>query len=377
MDNPFTFGKVVSGDSFTDREEELREITADILASQNIFLYSPRRYGKTSLMKKIMAKIKDDNVIKIYVDFFQVYSRKRFIEIYSREIAREFRSKLEQILDFFKSHVRNVVPTITLDEQGNPEFKLKFAEKAESSDILLTEILDLPGKLSEAKDKKAVIVFDEFQEIGKLNGESFEKELRSVIQHHENISYIFMGSRVHLLLNMFKSKDRALYNIGKTVNLQKIGREELSRFIEHHFINGTYEIAEEMINRICNMTSDHPYYTQMLCHQLWYEGSSAKIIDLNVLEKAIEAIVINQNEYFLKTWESLPGNQKKILIGLVRSGGKEILSQHYRQVNDFPAASSVERAASALIEKGILDKNAGIYEIPDPFFSEWLKRNIL
>ncbi len=377
MENPFTFGKVVSGDSFTDRENELREITADVLSGQNIFLYSPRRYGKTSLIKKVLANIRDNNVIKVYVDFFQIYSRKRFIEIYSREIASQFKSKLELLIVFFKRHVQGVIPTITLDDQGNPEFKLKFAEKPETSNILLTEVLDLPAKLIGASDRKAIIVFDEFQEIGKLNGEAFEKELRSVIQHHENVSYVFMGSRVHLLLNMFKRKDRALYNIGKTINLHKIGREELKRFIKHHFHNGDYEISEEISDKLCATTSDHSYYAQMLCHQLWYEGASTKMIDQNILDKAIEAIMVNQNEYFLKMWESLPTNQKKVLIGVVRSGGKEILSQNYRQVNDLPAASSVERGASALIEKGILDKNNGTYEISDPFFAEWLKKNIM
>ncbi len=377
MINPFIYGSVVTGKNFTNRKKEIKELINDIKNGQNIFIYSPRRYGKTSLMRVIQNKLEKEGFITIYLDFFQIYSLERFIEVYSKIIAEKADTKLEKIMDFLKQNLGNIIPSITVDNSGNPKLQIDFLRQRKMINSILEDVYELPVKLYKKKKKRILIVFDEFQEINNLNGESFEKELRSHIQYHEMISYVFMGSKTHILDNMFTDKSRALYKIGKTYPLRKIPRSELIEFILNKFKQGKYSINNKIAEIICESTLNHPYYTQMLCHEIWEISRDNKKVNEKVVDLAINRIISNQSELYLKIWESFSQNQKSLFIAFVQSGTDKIYSEHYREKNKLPAISTIQRSVRGLIEKGIIEKNDGNYEISDIFFLVWIKKHIL
>jgi len=375
MKNPFIYGTVVTGSNFTNRKKEIKELINDIKSGQNIFLFSPRKYGKTSLMKVIQNKLKKENFITIYIDFYQVYSRARFIELYSKIIAKETDTKLEKIIEFFKNNVRNIIPSISLDNDGNPVFKIEFLRNEKNENYILDDILQLPYKL--LKKKNMVIIFDECQEINNLNGDSFEKELRANIQHHEKISYVFLGSKTHILQNMFTDKNRALYKIGKIYPLKKIPQPELIKFISKKFKDGNYSIDIKVAKNICNITQNYPYYTQMLCHEIWEVAIDSKIVNENIIKLAIRNILNNQWELYLKIWESLSNNQKALLVAFIRSGTNEIYSNQYIAKNQLTSVSTIQRSVKGLIEKEIIETTNREYTFPDIFFKLWVERNMI
>ena len=377
MENPFYYGTTVSGKSFTNRKREIKDILADIKSGQNLFIYSPRRYGKTSLIKVVLGKLKKERFATIYLDFYQIYSKERFIDLYSKAIANVTTSKIEKIIDFFKKNVKNVIPSITIDENGKPKLQLEYSNRKSTISNLLEDVYQLPQRLAVEKKKQVVVVFDEFQEISNLDGEQFEKELRSNIQHHEKISYVFMGSKTHILLNMFNDKNRAFYKIGKMFYLSKLPKMDLVSFILKRFTEGSYNINTDTAEEICNITKNHPYYTQMLCHEIWeicFDNKEVGERDLNI---ASDRIIKNQSELYLRIWDNLSIYQKELLIALINSGGESVFSEVYREKNRLPGASTVNKCISALREKGIVEKNKDIYEVPDMFLAKWLKSNIV
>ena len=377
MENPFHYGTTVSGKSFTNRQEEIKEIIADIKSGQNLFIYSPRRYGKTSLIKVVLEKLKKEKFATIYLDFYQIYSKERFIDLYSEAIAKVTATKIEKILIFFKKNVKNVIPSISIDNDGKPKLQFEYSNRKNTISKLLEDIYQLPQRLAIEKKRKVAVVFDEFQEIRNLDGEQFEKELRANIQHHEKISYVFMGSKTHILLNMFNDKNRAFYNIGKMFYLNKLSRKDLISFILKRFREGSYNISVDTAEKICNITKNHPSYTQMLCHEIWEICSDNKKVNEKALNIASDRIIKNQSELYLRTWDNLSVHQKELLIALIISGGQSIFSGAYRTKNKLPGASTVNKCISALIEKEIVEKNKGIYEVPDMFLAKWLKNNII
>jgi AAA+ ATPase superfamily predicted ATPase len=377
MENPFYYGTTVSGKSFTNRKKEIKEIISDIKSGQNLFIYSPRRYGKTSLIKVVLEKLKKERFATIYLDFYQIYSKERFIDLYSKAIANVTASKMEKIIDFFKRNVKNVVPSITIDEDGKPKLQLEYSNRESTVSKLLEDVYQLPQRLAVEKRKKVAVVFDEFQELRNLDGEQFEKELRANIQHHEKISYVFMGSKTHILLNMFNDKNRAFYKIGKLFYLNKLPKRDLVSFILKRFMEGSYNISADTAEKICNITKNHPYYTQMICHEIWEICSDNKEVGEKDLVVASDRIIKNQSELYLRIWDSLSIHQKELLIALINSGGESIFSKAYREKNKLPGASTVNKCISVLIEKGIVEKNKDIYEVPDMFLAKWLKNNIV
>ena len=195
MENPFIFGDVVKRKFFADREEELKSLALDLSSGQNILLFSPRRYGKTSLIVRVLDQLKDKGIVCAYVDLFPVTSLQSLGKVYANAITRASSSKFQEAVQFIKSHFPAVVPKIIVKGGDSPaEVELDFESPRRDVEKWLEEIYDMPQKIAKSKGKKWVVVFDEFQEIVNFGAEGMvERNLRAKIQHHDRVAYVFMG----------------------------------------------------------------------------------------------------------------------------------------------------------------------------------------
>jgi AAA+ ATPase superfamily predicted ATPase len=235
---PFKFGEVVEDSRyFVGREKEIKQIKADLLNGTNIILYAPRRFGKTSLIIKVLNQLKKEGAKTVYLDLFQVDALEDFIRLYVSKIMENCGVSIKKILKKLSTYIRGIKPAIST--QGE-QFNLSISHDAKiPMAYSLMDALDLPKKLKK-KNEKWVIAFDEFQEINHLNGEIIEKQFRSILQFHQDIGYAFLGSKTHMLLNMFADKSRAFYNIGKIQKLNKIPKQEMIDHLEKKYQEGGF-----------------------------------------------------------------------------------------------------------------------------------------
>jgi len=174
--NPFKFGKIVYDKHFYNREKELRKIISTLSSGNNIALYAPRRYGKSSLIAKALNDLEKEGYVCVHFDFMSVYSQKSFIENYSRKILKsQKKSDVKTVISRFTTFVKSIKPAVSFDQSGNPEFSLAFMENMDKEESLI-DVINLPEALADDHNKY-IIAFDEFQEITKLNGENVEKLL--------------------------------------------------------------------------------------------------------------------------------------------------------------------------------------------------------
>ncbi|MDZ7742727.1 MAG: ATP-binding protein [Bacteroidota bacterium] len=171
--NPFKFGSVVGGEYFYNREKELLRIKQTLSGGNDITLYAPRRYGKSSLVKKALDELQKEGFITVYVDFMSIYSRETFIKNYSSAIAKNEPASLEKTVSKLAGLISGIVPSVSFDSAGVPSFSFSWVE-GQNKEQTLNDVIDLPKKLSTEK-KKWIVAFDEFQEVVKLNGDNFEK----------------------------------------------------------------------------------------------------------------------------------------------------------------------------------------------------------
>ena len=230
MRNPFVYGETVSGDNFCGRALETKELATDVKNGQNVIIFSPRRYGKTSLIKQVLRKAKAQGILTFYVDLYPAINKGKFIEIYAGAISAG-------------------IPGII-----SPN---------------INDLLCAVDKEAGRQNKSAVVVFDEFQEIANFDDDEIERKMRSVFQNHRNVSYIFMGSKTHLMRDIFNNPNRPFYKSGKHFPLGKIDHEELSLFAKRKFSDQGIVIDDNDLNSILNNTECRPYYFQMLCNVLW------------------------------------------------------------------------------------------------------------
>jgi len=374
MANPFKYGGIVSGADFCNRKIELEDITRAMHNSENLFLYSERRFGKTSLIKQALKKLPLNKFRWAYIDLWPTDSDVSFATAFAKAISESMSSSTEKLIEFAKKFFGHLSPSISIDEEGKPKITFGFSGDYQTG-LDIEEILEVPPKISERRKCKIIIVFDEFQQILEYDSDYIERRLRSSIQNHKNVSYIFLGSRKHLIQKMFLNKTHPLYRIGGHYPLKPINEKNWLPFIQKKFLEYNKNISNELIFSICHLTEGHPFYTQHLCHSLWElceENTSITSQDINL---AVNILLNRENYAYTALWESIGKNQKRFLKGLaLESKGVKTFSSEFFLKYGLRSASNVQRAAEALLERDIIDRENGYFVIIDRFFKIWIKK---
>ncbi|MCF6269711.1 MAG: ATP-binding protein [Melioribacteraceae bacterium] len=372
--NPFKYGKIVSGAYFYDRKTELARIKSTLSGGNNLVLYAPRRYGKSSLVKKTLTELEKEGYNTVYLDFMSIYSKEVFIKNYSNAVVEKEKTSIEKFVKKLGKLIRGIVPSVSFDSSGNSQFSFSWIE-GNDKEVTLEDVINLPEKLASSKNKW-IIAFDEFQEITKLNGESFEKTLRSIIQHHKNVSYLFLGSRTHLLKDMFSNKSRAFYNSAMLMNLDVINRDDSILYLTKKFSKDKIKITKEVADYLLKRVNSIPYYIQFVAAEIWQQAINKNlVVQKKHVDLAIRTIIELKSDYY---WELVTKqtNYRKKLLHALSCSDSGIFSKESIQKYDLGAISTTQKAIASFVEDGIVEKFNDKLLFADPLFKEFLIRNL-
>jgi hypothetical protein len=378
--NPFRFGQTVSGEDFADREDEIETIIRDLKSGQSILIHSPRRYGKTSLIKEVFSRLDVERQATVYMDLYRVFSKKRFIETYSALIFSAVESRLDEVGRLLREYLPRPKITLTPEEYPMPfTIELGASLPKREEDQLFQEILEAPQKLAEKKDKRFFVAFDEFQEIARLDGYEVESTMRSIFQHHNKVSYAFLGSRRRLLQEIFNDKGRPFYKSCKSIPLEAIPEEEFTEFLTNRFKDGGLNVPRSTVSRILQVTKCHPYYTQQLCHEVWngaypLERDLSEQEWLTIINNAVEGVIAANRYAYEEIYDRLAESQRRLAYALSTEPTKNIYSTEYIQRYSLRSAPNVAKALHVLEERELVEKTEQVYKISDIFFAQWLTR---
>lgn len=373
MENPFNYLQFATGDRFYDREEIRKDLKSRFLSGQtNVVLYGPRRYGKSSLVAELTADLEKAGIPCVMLDIVKVPSIELFAAAYVQKVYRKLapvKFELQKLGGFLKS----IRPKLTLDASGEIGVVLDRADREFGSEEL-TEILDLPQKLL-GKGRRAVVVFDEFQEVGDLlPDDRFERVMRSVIQGHTQVSYIFLGSRYHMLRRMFTDHNRPFYKSALTVFLDKPPVEDSIRFVVARFKSGGLQIGEKMAAMLVAKAENIPYFIQQIGFEVFRavgEGSRKTVAEGDILSAYARLAGLNRDQYeqLMLTFSVA---QRKLLVALARETTREF-DDAYRNRHQLGPSSTVNSSKRKLMEDGHIEQFATECRIADPFFAEFLR----
>ena len=224
MENPFKYGGVVRGPYFADRAEELANLVQEMENLSRVFLVSPRRFGKTCLLFNLMDKLRDMGFATAYLDLNAYPDVRSFAAVLTHVTSSALESNVEKLTKIF-SGLKRLRPKVSVGNDGTLSATVEVAAGDRDALSALREGMRHADRLASKKSKKLVIVIDEFSDLPKYDGQTLEKALRSEIQQHENIGYIFSGSEQSVMLSMIHDKKRAFYKLGRIMGLGPIDRE--------------------------------------------------------------------------------------------------------------------------------------------------------
>lgn len=374
MRNPFKYGSVVEERTFCNREQERKDLRRAIDNAGRLFLYAERRMGKTSLMRRVLDGLSQEEYITAYVDLWPTETPAEFAAALAKALAEATSTTAGKLLNTAQDLFSHLRPSVTVDESGAPV--LTFGAAAPTgSEPELEEVLAAPRKLAREDGRRILVVFDEFQQIVEYDEGQVERKLRSAIQHHDEVAYLFLGSRKHLIQAMFLDSKRPLYRSAEHYPLGPIEEDDWRPFIQERFEAAGKAMPGEQVASVCELTGGHPFYVQHLCHVLWERCEEGDAVSEEEIEKAIDVLLARESYAYTALWESLTQNQRRFLRGLA-SEPKDVqpFSSSFVQRHGLGTPSSAQRAAEALIERDLIDRENGSYVVIDRFFRLWIRR---
>ena len=373
MENPFNYLQFATGDHFYDRRDIRKDLLSRFLSGQsNVVLYGPRRYGKSSLVGELVGDLEKAGIPCVTLDIVKVPSIDMFVSVYATKVYRRLapvKFEFRKLGTFLKS----LRPKMTLDQTGAAGLSFESSDVPIDSEAL-TEVLDLPQKLLSGKGR-AVVVFDEFQEVRDLlPNDGFERVMRSAIQTHRNVSYIFLGSRYHILRRMFTDHNRPFYKSAVTILLDKPPEEESVRFVVDRFASAGKSIAREAAEHLVAKIENIPYFIQQLGFETFRLADDAhrKSVSSGDVDAAYANLSGFNRDQYEQLMLTLSVAQKKLLIALARERTSEF-GDVYRRRYALGVSSTVNSAKAKLMEDGLIELADGRYVVADPFFAQFLR----
>jgi len=376
--NPFVYGEVVTAAAFADRDEERARLSRDLAEGQKVFLISPRRYGKSSLVRGVMKALASETILTVEVTVAASSSYVGFLESYARALLSAdtpqagLRRWAGELLTGF-------LPELRFDAQpsGQPRLSVTFPAVRSSRDTarLASEVFELPGRIAAARKQRMAIALDEFQAITAFDGGNVEHTLRAAVQEQRSVGYVFAGSEPSLMERMLTPR-RPFYKAGPVVRLGKIDERLFAAFIETRFTRSGIKPQDGLGDAIVELGENVPYDVQRLAHETWDDVRAAgrKSAGLDDLHLTLARLLDEQQTFFEEAWQRLTLSQRAVLRAIVLENGRELLSEGVRTRHRLSAASSVQSALAALVRQDVVMKDQARYVVNDSLYREWIAR---
>ena len=373
MDKAFIYGMSVEGKNFTDRELETKRLQLNFENGMNSILISPRRIGKTSLVKKVKSLTEGKDRIVVFMDIYKCRSEYEFYEKFASSVIQATSTKMDQMVRTAKEFIMSITPRITYSQDPGTEYTLSLGINPKMNTP--EEILDLPERIAQKKGIQMVVCIDEFQQIGEMpDSLTIQKTIRSVWQHHRNVCYCLFGSKQHLMNNLFYSRKMPFYQFGDMFFLKKIPTEKWVPFITSRFKDAGKQISEKLAERICQTVDNYSFYVQQLAWNVLVVSDS--IVTEQTFQEGLEATFAQVTPFFVELTANLTTYQLNLLRAICSGfhedfGKKEVTSQY-----DLGSRSNLVKLKKALIEREIIEQTEDGLFISDPLFEHWFKREM-
>jgi len=377
--NPFRFGRIVSGDAFTDREADLMVLERELRGGQNVLIEAPRRFGKTSLILEVKRRLEAESIAVAYLDCMLVPSRARLADRLASVYLQAFKNPAERAEDWVVQHLRafRVRPTLSFDDRGHTQLTFEGASAGSPNlDALLEQLFSEPETIARERKGRLVVILDEFQDLMEL-GPTLLRMLRAVIQHQQHVSYAFLGSRQALLRKAVHERSAPLLKIARPYPLGPLPKEEFAAFLTARFEGSGRPVPRAAVEALIDFTRGHPNDTQEAAHFLW-EVARLPLSADELVSTAIDRVLDAEAAQMTVLWHDSAPAQRNLLTALVEWGGRNIYSEAYRRHANLGPATTVQRAVQTLLERELVDLDAtGAYGIKERFFEEWIRRRIV
>lgn len=375
MNAPFQYGKLATKENFVDRIEDRAQLKQFLSSHINVMLVSPRRWGKSSLVKVAMDELQEENrnVRVCYIDAFSIGSEAEFYRTFASQVIACTSNKLEKRIQDAKRFLTGVVPQLVIKDNITDfmAFDVKFIPQEQDK----MDILRLPETLAVNKKIQIIVCIDEFQQLANLpEYKNMEGKMRSAWQQQQHVSYCLYGSKRHMMMDIFNSSSSPFYRFGQMLFLQKIPKQEWVPFIVGSFSKTGKRITDELAGRICDVVKCHSWYLQQLCFFIW--NATSDEVTEQTFDYGLRQLLNTNSPMFQNDTETLPASQIEMLRA-IKDGMQQLSSAEAKSRYNLGNPNTISKNKRILQNRDIVELQNGKFVFVDPVYELWFVNEYL
>ncbi len=371
---PFMYGLIAEKENFIDRTEDRRQLKTLLGGGINVMLISPRRWGKSSLVKASMDELEAENpLVRVcYLDASKILSEEEFYNKFATAVIDAASSTFERKWADFKQYVQSLIPGVRLRASAldtiEMEMELNFSPLKDSAE----KVLQLPEQIAADKGLHLIVCIDEFQQLSTLaNWKRMEATMRSVWQYQHSANYCLYGSKRHMMMDIFNNSNSPFYRFGQVLLMKNIEKAYWIPYIVQGFAKTGKTISEELASRICDTVECHSWYVQQLSLFVWMNTEREATAD--IFSRQLQTVIDTNADMFANDIESLAASQvamlRAVAAGETQLNAKEVV-ERYR----LGAPRTITLNKKALVKRDIIERSGEGYKFVDPVYALWFRR---
>ena len=371
MDSPFQFGTLATDKNFIDRVEDRKQLKQMLSSRINVALISPRRWGKSSLVKMAMDELAAERpeFRVCHIDAFNINSEAEFYNMFASAVISGAAGKVQKAITDAKKYLGGLVAGVTLSDGLNDILSVNLGFSPKEMDKL--EILNLPEKIAQDKGIRIIVCIDEFQQLASLREYAdMEGKMRTVWQKQQRVSYCFYGSKKHMMLDIFGDSQKPFYRFANIVFMPKIAKDGWIPFICEGFASTGKHISEQYAELICDTVECHSWYVQQLAFLVW--SATEYEVDDSIMDVSIHRLTDINSPMFISDTEKLTPSQRAMLRA-ISDGAQHLSAEKTVARYHLGNPNTIARNKKSLLEKSFIDTEDGELYISDPVFKRWYR----
>lgn len=370
--NPFILTGAIPPEYFCDRRKESERLVRTVTQGGNICLVSPRRMGKSKLIRFCYDKPELSSAYyTFYIDILHTSSLRELTYTFGQSVFNALNGQSKKMLTALVQGLKSIQAKFGFDPVScSPTFSLELGDITRP-EFTLSEIF----QCLEQADKPCIVTFDEFQQITKYPETNVEALLRSHIQHLGNVHFIFAGSERHFISAMFQSSARPFYNSTDILELHPIATDEYIPFVIKWFSAYDKTIARECVMRIYRLFEGNTYYMQKTFHEAFINTAPQTECTLILLNETVNSMLEDSGDGYRQLLSRIPERQKEVLYAIAAEDkASKIMSAAFIKSHSLTSTSAVQAATRKLLEVDLLTLEDDTYYVPDILLRMYLKK---
>ena len=368
MKNPFVYGELAENENFIDRVEDRKQLKTFLANGVNVTLISPRRWGKSSLVKATMKELQkeDSKTVACFIDAFRLNSETEFYNAFASAVINSVATSFDKGIEYVKKYLQNFNACFRLKGHF---FEVEVDLKHNDAHVSVEELLNLPQRIAEQKGLHVIICIDEFQKLADFpEWQKMEGMLRSVWQHQQDVTYCLYGSKRHMLMDIFTNSNKPFYRFGQTLYLKKIESKYWVEYIVDTFKKTGKEISAELAAEICCLMENHSWYVQQLSFFVWADTDS--IVTEDIINRQLQAVMDTNMPVFEAETDKLASSQIAMLRAVV-AGEEHLNAKDIVRKFNLGGPQTITRNKGVLVKADILEKKGDRLVFVDPLYRLW------